>query len=199
MDQPRQSVPETGRQRRVSRVSPAYLERAALYYLERFASSADNLRRLLMRRVGRSVITHGTNPDEAAAWVEALIVKLRGLGYLDDGRFAETKAVSLNRRGRPLAVIRSALRAGGVGGDDVDQAIKALTGRVADPDLAAAAALVRRKRLGPCRAPETRAGLRSRDLAALGRAGFSYDLARRVVDAPTPEDLERMAKGSDAE
>ncbi|MHA1114431.1 MAG: regulatory protein RecX, partial [Alphaproteobacteria bacterium] len=51
-------------------------------------------------------------------------------------------------------------------------------------DLAAAIAYARRRRLGPWRVAAARAERRERDLAALARAGFNYDLARRVVDAP---------------
>ena len=33
--------------------------------------------------------------------------------------------------------------------------------------------------------------MREKDLASLTRAGFAYDIARRVVEAETAEDLER--------
>jgi regulatory protein len=58
-----------------------------------------------------------------------------------------------------------------------------------DMDLAAAKALARRRRLGPWRATG-RAEHRDRDLAVLGRAGFPYAIARRVVDAPSPDEIE---------
>jgi hypothetical protein len=31
--------------------------------------------------------------------------------------------------------------------------------------------------------------MREKDLAALARAGFSYDVARRVIETPSPDDL----------
>ena len=43
------------------------LRKAALYYIDRYATSAANLREVLMRRVRRSVRLHGTDPEEAAA------------------------------------------------------------------------------------------------------------------------------------
>jgi regulatory protein len=51
-----------------------------------------------------------------------------------------------------------------------------------ETDLAAALALAKRRRLGPFRSPGVRAANRMRDLAALGRAGFAYDIARQVID-----------------
>jgi len=65
------------RQQSPRRVTPDYLERAALYHLERYASSAENLRRILMRKVWRSEKHHGTDSGEAAAWVEAIVSRFR--------------------------------------------------------------------------------------------------------------------------
>ena len=61
-----------------------------------------------------------------------------------------------------------------------------------DAELAAAIAFARRRRLGPWRLPEQRPDRRLRDLAALGRQGFSGTLARKVIDAEDIEALERL-------
>ncbi|MGH6947427.1 MAG: regulatory protein RecX, partial [Kiloniellales bacterium] len=67
-----------------------------------------------------------------------------------------------------------------------------------EPELKAALAFARRRRLGPYRAEPDRAGRRERDLAALARQGFAYELARRVIDCRDPAALEDEAAGSDA-
>jgi len=173
------------------RVTPQYLENAALHYLERFASSAANLRRVLMRKVDRSAQAHGTDREEGARWVDALIERYRGSGLLDDAGYARMKAESLHRRGASSRAIREKLAAKGVARDHVDQALDRVEEDVeGDVDLAAALALARRRRLGPYRPPEARAAHREKDLAALGRAGFAYDIARRVVDAEDPDSVE---------
>ena len=56
--------------------------------------------------------------------------------------------------------------------------------------MGAAARYARRRRLGPFRAAPEREERRQRDLAALARAGFAYDVARRVIEAETPGDVE---------
>jgi len=173
------------------RVTPQYLENAALHYLERFASSAANLRRVLMRRVDRSVQEHGTDREEAARWVDDLLARYQRSGLLDDAGYARMKAESLHRRGASTRAIREKLAAKGVARDAVDGALDRVREDVeGDLDLAAALALAKRRRLGPFRAPESRPAHRDKDLAALGRAGFAYEIARRVVDAEDVEDLE---------
>ncbi len=164
------------------------LERAALRYLERFAASVASLRRVLLARVERSASVHGTDRDEGIAWVEALLARYQASGLLDDAVYAEAKAASLRRRGLSGRAIRDRLAARGVFAETASAALArtdhdsgAVT--VESAEEAAARALARRRRLGPFRPPEQRATYRTRDLAALGRAGFAYETARRIIDA----------------
>ena len=173
--------------KRPRKVSPKSLESAALHYLERFASSAENLRRVLMRRVIKSSRAHDIDLEEAAGWVDGIVERYARSGLLDDRRYAENLAHSLSRRGAATRAIRARLMQKGVATDDIDHAIAALSEETGDADLTAALALIRRRRLGPHRDPDTRANFRDRDLAALARAGFSYDLARKVIEAEAPD------------
>lgn len=172
------------------KVTPKYLENAALFYLQRFATSAANLRRVLMRKVERSARFHGTDPAEGAQWVEALIARFVASQLLDDALYAESRAQSLRRRGASGRTIALTLRQKGVEGGIIDTAMAAADEAEERPELAAAARLARKRRLGPYRATEGRREARERDLAALARAGFSYDVALAVIDAEGPEALE---------
>jgi len=178
-------------------VTPASLEAAALFYLGRFAATRETLRRVLMRRVLRAARAGVSDAVEAERWVAALVARLAGSGAVDDGAFAAGRARSLQRQGRPRRVIAQALAAKGVGGEDAQAALAALEEGGAEPDLVAAVAFARRRRLGPFRRAE-RAERRLRDLAAMGRAGFPPGLARRVVDAADEAALEAMLAGEDA-
>lgn len=177
------------------KITAASLENAAHHYLERFGTSAENLRRVLMRRVERSARAHGTDPADGAALVDDLVVRFRRAGILDDRAYAEARTATLHRRGVPAYGIRLRLRAKGVADDDIDAALAGLTEAAGDAHLAAAVNLARRRRLGPYRDPATRADRRDKDLAALARAGFDLDTARRVIDAETPEDVADLSRG----
>ena len=61
-----------------------HLENAALHYLARFATSAENLRRVLTRKVDRSARIHGTDRAEGRAHVESLIRRFAASGLVDD-------------------------------------------------------------------------------------------------------------------
>ena len=63
--------------------------------------------------------------------------------------------------------------------------------QVADPDLAAAIRYAKRRRLGPFQRDEIRrVERRQKDLASLARQGFSYGIAKRVIYAESPIELE---------
>ncbi|MGE5148023.1 MAG: regulatory protein RecX [Candidatus Eiseniibacteriota bacterium] len=192
-----QGTAQSGRDGRARRRGPKratarHLENAALHYLERFASSAAHLRRVLMRRVERSARVHGTDRAEGAALVDDLVARFVRSGLVDDRVYAEGRAAALFRRGTAPRAIRAALSAKGVAGETIEAALGALDDG-GDPELTAATALARRRRLGPFRPAEARAGRRDKDLAALARAGFGYDVARRVVDAEDPDSLDSTA------
>jgi regulatory protein len=183
---PGQAPAQPAGRRRARQAGPATsdrLEAAAIRYLERYAASARHLERLLMNKVRRSAEMHGTDAEAGAGYVRALVARLQQSGILDDRRYAEGKAQSLRRRGGSARSIRAALAAKGVARDAVETALSAADdGSMADDaDLVAARRFAQRRRLGPWRIKD-RAAHRLKDMAAMGRAGFGYDVARRVID-----------------
>jgi len=182
--------------KRPRKLTPKSLENGALHYLGRFSTSSANLKRVLLNRVARAARAHDTDVMEGAALVDDLIRRFEASGLLDDGAYARARAMSLNRIGNSTRTIRAKLRQKGVAPSHIDDAIRALSEESPNPELAAAAALARRRRLGPYRAqgdgraPDERGGCHEKDLAALARAGFSYDMARRVMSAESVEALE---------
>jgi regulatory protein len=90
------------------RITAASLENAALFYLRRFDSTAENLRRVLARRVRRAAQHPEAAIDaaEAERWIAAVVAKMVRLGYVDDARTAALKARGLFARGAPPATIR---------------------------------------------------------------------------------------------
>jgi regulatory protein len=178
-------------------LTAASLDNAALHYLGRFASSSGNLRRVLMRKVARGTRDSGEGDAEAGArLVDEIIARYLRNGLLNDRAYAEQMAASLARRGGSRFSIAGKLAQKGVEAELVAAAMAALEEGGAS-ELAAACALIRRRRFGPYRAPGKRADYRQKDLASLARAGFGLSLARRVLKVPDVEALERLARGED--
>jgi regulatory protein len=164
----------------------ARLKEAALHYLDRYEASVQSVRRVLRRRVERWAQKSGTPVEEGAfEAVEEVIADLRRAGLLDDARYAGVKARSLFRGGRSGRSIGAYLAARGVSAEVIGEALETRADEVeegVEPDLEAALRFAQKKRLGRFRPSHLREEKRDRDLAALGRAGFSWHIAKTVVD-----------------
>ena len=172
-----------------SEIGSDLLESWALHYLGRYASSAENLRRVLTRRVRRRA------PEAvpaAGALIDALVARYRESGLLDDAAYAAAWMQSLHRRGESMRAMRARLAAKGVPAADVADAISGLRAAVPDPDLVAACAFARRRRLGPFRRA---AADHARELGAFARAGFSRRVAEAVLACADLAALEALARG----
>lgn len=191
-DSDRRGGPSKRAPRPPRKTSETSLMNSAVYYLQRFSASRDDVRRVLERRAQRSRYVHGGEAEEHSAWIKTVLDTLERQGFLNDAAFAEARARSLAARGTASRMIRVKLARKGVSEDHIDDALHRLAEEIGDagadnPDLTAAVAYARRRRLGPWRSdPEIRSEKRDRDLAALARQGFSGDVARKVIDA---EDL----------
>jgi regulatory protein len=113
--------------------------------------------------------------------IDGVVARYRAAGLVDDAAFAAGRARRGLARGRPPARIAAELAAKGVHADDCDAALAALREEIVDPELAAAAAFARRRRLGPFGLASSDRG---RELAAFARAGFSRRAAETVLSCP---------------
>jgi len=175
------------------------LHEAALRYLERFAASAEMVRRVLQRRIDQAVRFALIEAEDGAALVTAELARLRTAGLIDDDSFARMKAGSLLRQGRSRRQIQEKLAARGIKTDQTQAALADLaqdleTEHPGELDRLAAIRLARKRRFGPWRPGPPDPARRQKELAALGRAGFAYDLASQIL-AGDAEELEAELRG----
>jgi regulatory protein len=150
------------------------LERLALFYVGRYATTKAKLAVYLRRKVQE----RGWS-DESQPAIEPLVQRFVELGYIDDGAFAAARAASLQRRGYGERRIAQALRAAGIGDGDAAQAREASR----EGAFQAALRFAERKRIGPFAAEEPDRRSRERAFAAMVRAGHPLDLTRRILAA----------------
>jgi regulatory protein len=168
------------------KISKTYLENAALYYLQRYATSSENLKRVLLRKVKRSCSFHEMEVDTFIPLVEDLVTRYTASGLLDDKTFAAARVTSLRRQGLSTRAILAKLQMKGLSAKQIETALKSIDEEKDNPELAAAVAYAKRKKLGPFR---TKAPDPQKELAALGRAGFSFDIAKQVLNIDLSEDI----------
>lgn len=156
------------------------LERAALRYVERYATTRAKLAAYLTRKLRE-------RGSDGPVDVAGLADRMAELGYVDDRAFAEMRAASMTRRGLGARRVRDALRHAGVGEEDAG----AVADTLDDGAEAAALAFARRKRIGPFALAPVERDRREKQIAAMVRAGHAPSLARRILslDPGEPDDL----------
>jgi regulatory protein len=140
---------------------------AGLRLLQSRLQSSREMRRKLMRK------------EYGATIVDAVIADLTRLGYLDDARFARTKALSAaqhKQHGRRRAKVE--LLKSGVSGDVAD---RALADVYETTDTMAVARELARKQAPRLKKLDPQVA-RRRLVGMLQRRGFDYDDIRPVVD-----------------
>jgi regulatory protein len=164
----------------------SWLQRSAVHYLQRYPATVVRVRQVMWRRIERNLERGSGEGDrqELEELLEDLLERLQRAGHLDDLRQAGLWLDSWHRRGLSQRAMRAKLREKGVPGSLVDEAMKGFQDSAPELELEAAHNYARRRRLGPYRRdPQERSERRDRDLGALARRGFRYDVARQVIDA----------------
>jgi len=149
------------------------LQRLALHYVGRYATSRAKLKSYLARKLKE----RGWD-GEGAAPVDSLVERMASLGYVDDAAFAIAQAGSLQRRGYGARRVGQALRAAGIADEDSAEARE----QVQDGAMAAALRFARRKRIGPYAESNIDHGVRQKAFGAMMRAGHSPEVARVILN-----------------
>jgi regulatory protein len=150
------------------------LERLALFYVGRYATTRARLGRYLNRKLQEQGWAGSGEPP-----VGTLVERLCELRYVDDGAFAAARAASLQRRGFGERRIAQALRASGIQAEDAD----AVREQTRPGAMEAALRFAERRRIGPFAAEQLDREARRKAFAAMMRAGHPFDLARQIVEA----------------
>ncbi len=152
----------------------------------RYPASEARLRQILAKKLERAPTFDRVVEGDPAEMIDEVVRTCISAGYVDDVLYAKALVQSEHRKGRPNRVIAKKLREKGVPEDVGRDALEALNERTADPDLEAAHAFARRRRLGQYRRKEVPADEQRerarKDLGAMARAGFSYGVAKKALE-----------------
>jgi regulatory protein len=154
----------------------AGLNRLALAYVGRYATTQKKLSDYLMRKVRESDWA-----DEHPPPISNIVNRMVTLNYVDDAAFAAMKGESLTRRGYGPLRVKMALRNAGIGSNDASDAQE----RADDAALESALAYAKKRKIGPFSVINTTdPKLKAKALASMCRAGHSYEVAARIVGCP---------------
>ncbi len=154
-------------------LTSASLDELALAYVARFATSAAKLERYLQRKLRE----RGWAEEEQAD-LPALVTRFVESGYIDDAVYARAKSGDLLRRGYGANRVNQALGQAGIA-----ETVRADVAPGEATRRRAALHLARKRGFGPFALQAMDREKREKAIAAMLRAGHSFDHARAVIDA----------------
>lgn len=161
------------------KISTSYLENAGAYYLQRFAASESQFRRVMERKIQLSCRDHpDQNSESCLTLLDQVVQKFVGLGYLNDHAYAQGLIYSLTQRGFSRKRIELEL---GKKGISRDLASSCLPDSNPEHERYKAVLYAKRKKIGPF---SLRENDQQRSLSSLARGGFNYDLCCDVIAMP---------------
>jgi len=157
------------------------LRNIALYYLERFESSKENLRKVLYRRIDKYVfINKEYNPKQAYLWADEVVKECLEQNFVNDERFADFKINDYLTAGKSKRYIEQKLKQKGIDEAIVSQFFE----NSSYSELNTALQFAKKKKIGCFREnDDDKKANRQKDLATLVRAGFDYDVAKTVLES----------------
>ena len=171
------------------RITAQYLHNAALFYLERYASSSGRLRQVLIRKVKRSCMDH-PDQDESALLplVDQEIEKLVRIEVLRDDLLLTQLVDGYRGRGMATRMIENKLKLKGFSPPQIASAMaRSHSAETGDQECDAAIRYLQRRRLWPfarVMPPDSdraaRAKLHQKSWAALARQGYDPDVINRA-------------------
>lgn len=172
------------------KITESYLHNAGLYYLQRFASSHANFIEIMLRKVKKSCTHHVDQDfDTCKAMVETLAAKFIDLELLNDDVYTRGKIRALRYKGKSKRFILGHLRTKGIAKTLAikhlglhDQELGATDAKA---EYDAALTHARKKRLGPYRRDKEENI--QKELGSLARAGFSYDISKKILNTDSDE------------
>ncbi len=181
---------EPRQKRKAKKITEQYLHNSGLYYLQRYAASAAHFRTVMLRKVKKSCLDHpDQNYDTCAILVDALVEKFINAGLLNDTLYIESHVRSLRQRGLSKRAIIAKMKTKGIAAETTQDALEHNDlhhhESPQDAERYAVAKHIKKKSLGPYNKNEKLDF--NKMIGRLGRAGFSYDTSRSVLEMSIDE------------
>jgi regulatory protein len=173
----------------------------ALAYVARFATTGAKLEGYLLRKLRERGVAEDEDGRANTPDVGALVIRLIELGYVDDEAYARSKTRDLTARGYGARRVEQALWAAGV-----DEHTRDETAPSEAETRRAAILLAKKRRFGPYGLPpeesesaEQAHKRREKQIAAMLRAGHSFEHITFILDAQTQADIEQWLQEAEEE
>ena len=168
------------------------LKDLAYSYLEKYNPSKQQLKVYLLKKY-LTKIKGSKSKKEVTSIIDEIVSNLEKNKILNDEMYSDSKARMFLKRGYSLNKINQSLRNKGIESKFIKQSIDKIKEDKIEPDFVSALKLCKRRRIGAIRPTANRELFYKKDMGVLARAGFDYDLSKRVLSLEKAE-FEKLIK-----
>jgi len=158
----------------------------AYSYLEKYSPSKQQLKIYLYKKLVKKK-QKIENKREIFNLIDTVINGLVEQNFLSDRYYSDAKSKAFLRKGYSLNKIRYSLIKKGIDEKYIKSSISKIRENESNPDFFSALKICKRRRIGPCREESNRPLFYKKDISILARAGFSYELSKKVLEIPKEE------------
>ena len=153
----------------------------AYTYLEKYSPSKQQLRTYLFKKMTK-INQKIFSKKKKFNLIDTVISSLEEQKLLSDKYYSDAKSKAFFRRGYSLNKIRFNLIKKGINEKYIKDSILKIKEDEVDPDFFSAIKACKKRRIGPSREESNRPLFYKKDISILARAGFSYDVSKKVLE-----------------
>ncbi len=153
----------------------------AYSYLEKYSPSKQQLKVYLLKKY-LTKIKGSQSKREVSAIIDEIINNLEKNRIINDELYSDSKARMFLKRGYSLNKINQSLRIKGIDSKYIKQSLEKIKENEIEPDFVSALKLCKRRRIGALRPTSNRELFYKKDMGILARAGFNFELSKRILD-----------------
>ena len=184
------------------KITKRYLTNAGLGYLKKFTASSGHFQKVMTRKIDRSCKWHvDQDKEECLKLLNEVTSYFQELGYLNDEAYSKALINSLARKGLSTRMMEQKLREKSISQELIRTRIETYKSEVdaqnsgLSVDQLNALQFIKRKKIGAYRS-EKKEENKNRELSALARAGFSYNVANFALEIEQTEAENYLAASS---
>ena len=157
------------------------LKDLAYSYLEKYSPSKQQLKVYLLKKYLTKFNSTQSKKD-ISNLIDTILNNLESNKLINDEMYSDSKARMMLRRGYSVNKINQSLKNKGIKYEYIKKSLDKIKSNNIEPDFVSALKLCKRRRVGPMRPEANRELFYKKDMGILARAGFSYDMSKRILE-----------------
>ncbi len=162
------------------------LKDLAYAYIEKYSPSKQQLKIYLLKKY-LTKFSGSRSKKDISVLIDKILLNMESNKILNDEMYSDSRARVLLRRGYSLNKINQSLRNKGIDNKYITKSINKIKEDKIEPDFISALKLCKRRRIGATRPNTNRELFYKKDMGVLARAGFSFELSKRVLNLEASE------------